>query len=241
MARKRRSRNHGRRLIGLAAFVVIAVCLFKLLGNPAHQPVLSNLSVVRWTPVIDAGHGGEDGGAVSPEGDHESALNLAIAQKAELILRFYGITPVMTRTEDVSIHDASAKTLSEKKNSDLRNRVKLVNAMENAVLLSIHQNTFEQSQYFGAQALYNKNTGSRALAEQMQDVICGRLDPSNTRKARQIEDTIILMRDVNCPAVLLECGFLTNAAELRKLKSDEYQTAMAAAAVSSFLTWAAAS
>ena len=220
-----------------AALLLMGLCLFMLVRRPA-QPVLGSLSAMKWVPVIDAGHGGEDGGAVSPEGDLESHLNLAVARRTELLMRFYGIAPVMTRTEDISLHDASARTLSEKKNSDLRNRAKRINGVENGVLLSVHMNSFEQSQYFGAQSLYGGTSGSQKLAEMMQAVICERLDTQNTRKARRIEDSIYIMREAACPAVLLECGFLTNGPELQKLKSEEYQTALAAAMVSSFLLWA---
>lgn len=236
MRRKKKNRFLLYTMVFAAVFTLCSAAW--LIWRSKPQPVLNTLHMVIWTPVIDPGHGGEDGGAVSPQGDKESALNLKIAQKTELILRFYGITPVMTRTEDISIHDKTAVTLREKKNSDLNNRVKIVNSIDNAVLLSIHQNTFEQSRVFGAQANYNGNPQSAALAELLQAKICEQIDLANTKKPRRIEDTILLMREVKNPAILLECGFLTNPDELGKLKTPEYQSKLAAALVSSFLQWA---
>ena len=119
--------------------------------------------------VIDAGHGGEDGGAVAADGTVESGINLAIAQDLDALLRFLGCETRMTRTEDAAIYSDGARTLREKKASDLKNRVALVNETPNAVLLSIHQNSLPASRrVHGAQAFHARTEGSEALAERLE-------------------------------------------------------------------------
>lgn len=184
-------------------------------------------SQVCW--VIDPGHGGEDGGAVSLSGEKESLINLEICRRLDLLLAFCGQQTRMLREEDISLHDSSAQTLREKKVSDLKNRAALASATPNGVLLSIHQNTFPQSQYHGAQVFFGAETGSEALAQAIQGSIIRSLDPENQRQAKPVADTIYLMNHVTCPAVLVECGFLSNPQEEENLRSDAYQKALACA------------
>ena len=191
-----------------------------------------------YTIVVDAGHGGEDGGATSVSGVLESQTNLEIARRADAFLMLLGFQTVMVRDSDTAIYDASAATLREKKISDLRNRVQLVNGTPNAVLLSIHQNTYSDGRYSGAQVFYGAADESRRLAERTQEILRTFLDSDNTRKAKSAE-TVYLMQNVQCTAILVECGFLSNEAEDLKLQSPSYQTKLALAFGCALNGWAA--
>lgn len=188
------------------------------------------------TLVIDAGHGGEDGGAVSITGVSESQINLSIACKLEDILALYGVAPQMLRREDISLHNDSASTLREKKSSDLRNRVKAIEAVQAPILISIHQNSYPEQRYHGAQVFYAPTAYSKELAEHMQATLNQRLDPSNTRGCKQIPDSVYLMNHISCPAVLVECGFLTNPTEEALLRQEDYQRKIAACLTGALLT-----
>ncbi len=180
------------------------------------------------TVVVDPGHGGEDGGAVSPNGVRESTINLEISLRTRDLLCFLGLPVTMTRETDVSIYSPEAKTVSEKKVSDLKNRVRIVDETRGAVLVSIHQNMFSESKYRGAQVFYADTAGSKALAERMQAVFCGDLDPRNHRQIKPSESVYLLKR-IRCPAILVECGFLSNPEEERLLQTEGYQKQMASA------------
>ena len=186
--------------------------------------------------VLDAGHGGEDGGAVSVTGVPESRVNLEIVQKLRDTLALYGVDPVVLREEDVSLHDPEASTLREKKRSDLKNRVRAVEAVEGGTLLSIHQNSYPGSQYRGAQVFYAPTGGSRELAELLQTALREELQPDNDRQAKPIPESVYLMNHVSCPAVLVECGFLTNPEEEALLRDGGYQRQLAAVLAGAWLT-----
>ena len=187
--------------------------------------------------VLDAGHGGEDGGAVSLSGVPESQINLAIVLKLDQLLGLYGECPVLLRTQDVSLHDPEADTLRKKKVSDLHNRVAMVEAVEGATLLSIHQNTFPNSKYHGAQVFYADEALSQPLAQRIQEVLRQALDPDNARQAKPVPETVYLMEHVTCPAILVECGFLSNAEEGALLQTEGYQTKLAAVLAGAWLQY----
>ena len=219
----------------LAVWGLLTFALGRLDGliAPAVRPV----SVTRAAPLIlDAGHGGEDGGAVSVTGVPESRVNLEIVQKLRDTLALYGVDPVVLREEDVSLHDPEASTLREKKRSDLKNRVRAVEAAEGGTLLSIHQNSYPGSQYRGAQVFYAPTGGSRELAELLQTALREELQPDNGRKAKPIPESVYLMNHVSCPAVLVECGFLTNPEEEALLRDGGYQRQLAAVLAGAWLT-----
>lgn len=196
---------------------------------PNHYSAFSPVFSARPVLIIDAGHGGEDGGAISLTGMRESQLNLAIAQRVDLVLGLFGAPSVMLRQQDVSLHDPQAQTLREKKVSDLHNRVDLVSQQENGVLLSIHQNSFPSEKYSGAQVFFAPTAGSQPLAEAMQQTLRTVADPLNTRQVTKIPESVYLMNHITCPAVLVECGFLTNPTEEQRLQDPAYQTKLAAA------------
>ena len=188
------------------------------------------------TVVLDAGHGGEDGGAVSPDGVAESQINLAVARKVENLLRFAGQRTAMIRSEDVSVGDPSLGTMRQRKTSDLKNRTAMVEAVENSVLLSIHQNSLPSSPVtHGAQVFWNRQEGADALAEAIQAALNEGINAGNEKLPRQIPDSIYLMKNITAPGVLVECGFLSNAGETGLLQSDAYQLRLAAAISAGFL------
>lgn len=174
------------------------------------------------TIVIDAGHGGEDGGAVSCTGALESGINLSVSLRLEALFHLLGYRTEMIRREDTAVYTPGAETISEKKSSDLRNRVQFVNGVDNALLLSIHQNHFEEPQYRGAQVFYAPDKNSRALAEQLQTELIAALNPGSRRQSKPA-DSVYLMKHAECTAVLVECGFLSNPQEEALLRSTEYQ------------------
>ena len=223
----------GAALIGTA--VLLALTISKL--NEMMKPVMEPAVIQRTGPlVLDAGHGGEDGGAVSITGMPESRINLSIVLKLRDILGLYGVDPILLRDEDVSLHDESAGTLREKKRSDLKNRVAAVEDAEGATLLSIHQNTYPGSQYHGAHVFYAPTEGSQPLADHIQNSIKNALQPENERAVKQIPDTVYIMNHITCPAVLIECGFLTNPEEESLLRDENYQRELAAVIAGAWLT-----
>jgi len=199
------------------------------------QSVFSPARCPEQTLILDAGHGGEDGGAVSLSGVPESGINLAIVLRMEQLLGLYGVAPVLLRSEDQSLHDSSAQTLREKKVSDLHNRVSAIESYDNATLISIHQNTFPQSRYHGAQVFYANEALSLPFAQLTQDILRESLDPENSRQPKPIPDTVYLMNHITCRAILVECGFLSNPEEDLLLQSDAYQLKLASALTASWL------
>lgn len=229
-----------KRGIALAGAVFLVVVLLALaisrLGR-IMEPALKTVCYTSAPPVIlDAGHGGEDGGAVSITGVAESQINLEIVLKLRDILALCGTDPILLREEDISLHDEGASTLREKKRSDLQNRVAAVEDLEGATLISIHQNTYPSSQYHGAQVFYASTEGSQALAEHFQAALREQLQPDNERAAKQIPDSVYLMNHITCPAILVECGFLTNPGEEAMLRDEGYQRQLSAVLAGAWLT-----
>lgn len=171
------------------------------------------------TYIIDAGHGGVDGGATSVSGVLESHINLSIAQKLNDVMRLLGMQTVMIRTEDISVY-TEGNSIAAKKLSDLKQRVKLVNNTPGAVLLSIHQNHFTDSKYAGAQVFHATTPDSRELAEKMQKTFTNMT--ATDRNIKPVKG-VYLMQEVACPAVLIECGFISNVQEEALLLSKDYQ------------------
>jgi|LSQX01.1.fsa_nt_gb N-acetylmuramoyl-L-alanine amidase len=178
--------------------------------------------------VIDAGHGGADGGASSFDGTSEKNINLAIALKLEKILNSMGISTVMTRTQDISIHDDDAKTLRQKKVSDIHNRLKIIEQNDDAIFVSIHLNHFSSPSSHGTQVFYSTNNNlGEALASNIQASVINFLQPDNKRKIKKAGTNIYLLYHAPIPAVMVECGFLSNYNDTQKLKDVKYQSQMA--------------
>lgn len=171
--------------------------------------------------VIDPGHGGVDGGAISCTGIAESHINLQIGLTLREVFHFLGYSTKMIRTEDISVY-REGDTIARKKMSDLKERVKMVEQTEKPVLLSIHQNQFSDRRYSGAQVFYADTQGSQVLAKALQRSFVTQLNPGSRRQEKKCSG-IYLMEHISCPGVLIECGFLSNPEEEAKLRSKEYQ------------------
>lgn len=212
----------------LAALMLTSVLLLQRWAELRVSTVEAKAETLPHTVVVDAGHGGEDGGARSCTGALESGLNLEIAQRVNDLLHLLGRPTRMVRNADVAVYSQGCTTIAQKKASDLKNRVKLVNETPNALLVSIHQNQFSESKYYGAQVFYAENGDSKALAERTQALLNTQVDTSNHRTAAHTE-AVYLLRSINCTGILVECGFLSNAAEEARLHEAEYQKKLAAA------------
>lgn len=175
--------------------------------------------------VIDAGHGGEDGGAVSVTGVLESGINLAVAQRLDQILALCGIRTVMIRTGDEAV-STEGDTVTERKVADLKRRVSLANAVEPAIVVSVHQNHFSERKYRGAQVFYAATDGSRELAQLTQELLRQALDKSNRREAKPAS-SVYLMDQLCHTGILVECGFLSNPQEEQLLQQAAYQKKIA--------------
>ncbi len=185
--------------------------------------VMSETSALdnRRTIIIDAGHGGVDGGATSCSGILESKTNLEIALRLNDLMHLLGMNTLMIRTSDMSVY-TEGNSIAAKKVSDLKERVRIVNTAENAILVSIHQNHFTDSRYSGAQVFFSNNSDSISLSEKMQDQLIKSLNQGSRRRAKKA-DGIYLMQKINCPGILIECGFISNPVEDAKLNSAQYQ------------------
>ena len=232
---------------------ILYFCVFAVLTHRSAQTAAMQPGGT--TVVLDAGHGGEDGGAVAADGSKESDVNLAIAQRLDALLLLLGEETRMTRASDISIHDNSrnysilpgwqfgrsihdnsASTLREKKRSDLENRAALVNDTQGALLVSIHQNSLPSSKRtHGAQVFYGKKEGSAELANAVQTALNQTVNAGNEKTEKAIDASIFLMKNVTAPAILIECGFLSNESETALLKSGDYQQRLAVVIASGLL------
>ncbi|MBR1815691.1 MAG: N-acetylmuramoyl-L-alanine amidase [Lachnospiraceae bacterium] len=173
--------------------------------------------------VVDAGHGGNDPGKVSANGIMEKDVNLAIAIKLKTELEAKGATVILTRDSDTSLAIDGA---TNKKISDLNQRMAIVNGENADLLISIHQNSYTDKSVKGAQVFYGDSEKSEAIAKEIQGCIQKYVDSDNTRKAKTGSDYYILRKSA-CPSVIIECGFLSNQEETAKLVDDKYQQKLA--------------
>ena len=173
--------------------------------------------------IIDAGHGGEDSGAVGQTGVLEKDLNMAIATNVGELLKKEGFTVVYTRTEDKLLYTEEQNVKGIRKISDLKNRCKIAEGYPDALFVSIHMNSFGDGRYSGLQVYYStKNEDSGALAESVQNKVKELLQPKNTRKTKSGKG-IYILENLSNEAILIECGFLTNEEECKNLSKKEYQ------------------
>ncbi len=176
--------------------------------------------------IIDAGHGGRDGGAAADDGTLEKDLNLAVAKELCDLFEGAGYDTVMTRTEDVALGDENS---SHKKLGDLKARVELAKQYKNAIFISVHMNKFPVPKYSGLCVYFAKKTeGSAALAEDVRMVVATHLQKENGRQIKGAGSEIYVLDNAPCTAILVECGFLSNPSELALLKTEEYRKKVAA-------------
>ena len=226
--------------IVFAPFYLLVVMLFlgiAGIGSNTVTTIKQQQPVVRRNRiVIDAGHGGIDGGATSCTGVLESHLNLEIALRLENVFQLLGYDTLMIRKTDESVY-TDGNTIASQKVSDLKERVRICNETPGAVLVSIHQNTYLDSQYKGAQVFYAVVGESQNIAKVLQQNLVAILNPGSQRKSKPAKG-VYLMEHITCPGILIECGFLTNPEEEALLRDAKYQKnlcSILAATLSAFL------
>ena len=219
-----------RRLIKIAIFLFITVIFFsfsKFEGKKISALSDKETKII----VIDAGHGLPDGGAVGMNGTIESVVNLQLSKQIEKKLKNIGYKVIMTRKSENGIFDCEGG-MAEKKRNDMKNRLKIINSSNADMLISIHMNKFPDSKYSGAQVLYSSNyERSKQLAEAIQSEFQNMKDNPSKRSALKAPDGLYLMRNSSVPAVIAECGFLSNYGEEKNLNNKSYQQELANAVV----------
>ena len=221
-----------KRIIAMFCMIFISLFAFSFKianNNPLMQEETIQtvaLPVTNKVIVVDAGHGTPDEGAESNNGTTEAQINLKIALKLQTLLEQSGATVILTRSDDNAIYDLDSKTLRQKKNSDIHNRVKIGNGSSADIFVSIHLNKIPQSQYWGWQCFYNQNEKSKVLAESIQENLNDAIQKENKRVAMKL-DNIYIMQHVEIPISIVECGFLSNETEEKELQSDDYQNKLA--------------
>ncbi len=192
------------------------------------KAIMTNASVSDNVIVLDAGHGGFDGGAVGVNGAVEKDINLSITLILKNMLEVNGFEVILTRDSDINLCEDSSKTMSQRKSLDIRKRQSIIDANPNAVCICIHQNKFDDSISHGAQMFYGvNNPESKELAKCLQDAFVKNLQPDNKRQIKKGEKSVYLLCNVQNPIVLAECGFLSNPDEEYMLCDKEYQQKVA--------------
>lgn len=213
---------------GICAVCICLISMMIFTAFDTKNESINNDTEREYVFVIDPGHGGKDGGASSADGILEKDINLGIALTLNELLTSTGYKTVMTRTEDISIHDQTATTTREQKVSDMHNRLAIYNSSVYNIVVGIHQNKFENSKYFGAQIFYSPNNDkSCILAECVRNSIVSLLQNDNTRELKKGDANIYLLNNATTPAIITECGFLSNPDEASKLNDEEYRNKMA--------------
>ena len=178
------------------------------------------------TIIVDEGHGGEDGGAVGVTGTLEKDINLNISKYIKAYFDLTDINCVLTRNDDTLLYNENQA--NKKKYYDIRNRYSFCTNIDNPVFVSIHQNKFPVEKYFGLQVYYSPNNEqSKIVADNIQNTCVEYIQKNNSRKIKQAQSNIFLLDNLQCPAVLVECGFLSNATEEKMLCDTEYQKKIA--------------
>lgn len=214
----------------LAVTVVIGIFLANLM--PESKSTVNNTRA-RPVLVIDAGHGGIDGGAIGADGSRESDINLAIALRLRAACDFFGLDSVMTRVDDSRANDA----LTYSEHAELVYRTEIANSVDNAVLMSIHQNCYPTAQPSGPQVLYSNNESSKRFGQLTHYNLVNMLDPENRRLPEPDNTNIYVLKNSKCPAILVECGFVSNHTDITKLTSGQYQTALSTVLMASFIQY----
>ena len=213
-------------IIASTSFLVI-ISITTLFSIDIAHKTSAQISEFKPTIIIDAGHGGEDSGAVSNDNNIlEKNINLNISMILKDIFLSNGFDVVMTRESDISLHDSNAT--DHKKQSDLKNRVEVFNNSQNNIVISIHQNKFTQEKYSGTQIFYSAYCDkSSDLAQKVKSSVVSLLQPKNERECKQAGSEIFVLDNARVPAIMVECGFLSNESEAQKLNDKNYQSQLA--------------
>jgi N-acetylmuramoyl-L-alanine amidase len=221
-------------LILSALFYSLAKIPIPLFSAPA-LPADAEPAASRPKVILDAGHGGADPGAISVHGDPEKEINLSVVQKIGAFLENAGAEVIYTRTEDQMLQASEAESA---KTGDLLGRVKIAREHPDALFISIHMNTLAIEKYNGLQVFYSqKNSANRPLAQAVQNEVIAMLQPNNTRQAKDAEGKIYILDRMENPAILIECGFLSNREEASLLMDETYRTQLAFAIAHSLLPY----
>ena len=220
-----------KKIILVSSSIFLAIFIFMLtssnLGGKNNYVETVSLPVSGKTIVIDAGHGVPDEGAQSSNGTTEAETNLKIALKLQNLLEQSGSSVVLTRSDENAIYDIDTKTLRQKKISDIKNRVKIGNESQADIFVSIHLNKIPQSQYDGWQTFYKEGSEeAKKLAESIQTNLNEAIQRENNRVAKTI-DNVYIIKHVEIPTTIVECGFLSNPEEEKMLLEDGYQNKLA--------------
>ncbi len=218
-----------KRIMIVASVIIVALFVFAIQTNTKNTNVVQTvaLPVSNKVIVLDAGHGKPDEGAQSSTGTTEAETNLKIALKVQSLLEQSGATVILTRSDDEAIYDLDSKTLKQKKISDIRNRVKIGNEAQADIFVSIHLNKIPQEQYWGWQCFYKEgNEQSIKLAKSLQENLNESIQKENKRVAMKLEN-VYIMKHVEIPISIVECGFLSNKEEEKLLLEDSYQDKLA--------------
>lgn len=214
-------------ILGISSILLsVFLCIFALnIGSESVNVTVGDNKTI----VIDAGHGGVDGGSVSEDGILEKTINLEIAKKLEKLLSDNGYNVIMTRNEDISLHKNDDASIKNKKTSDLKARAEIGNNSGGGLFISIHTNKYESPEIFGAQVFYSKNDEigkiySESIMETLREV-----NPKNKRLAKPLPNKNLLFQNLKIPAALVECGFISNPDDLKMLQDQEYQDKIAEA------------
>lgn len=209
--------------------LTLCVCLCIFVSGICVSSIDKNRTVSSLpTIIVDAGHGGIDSGTIGCDGTYEKEINLQISRKLESYLRFFGYEVIMTRKTDDAICDKNLTTIRQMKVSDIKNRFKIIEENPDALFVSIHQNNFSNQKYYGTQTFYSPNSvSSMNLAETIQNTISKMLQKDNTRQIKQTGTEIYLLYHAKSTAVMVECGFMSNVEEMKKLKDNNYQKEVA--------------
>ena len=225
--------KHARTLI-ICFSAVISICVLTLIivvtvGKSQNALAPDNTGCgYDKTVVIDPGHGGIDGGAVGYGGVVEKGINLAISLNLRSLFETAGYQVIMTREDDRSVHDEDSNTIREKKVTDIHNRAKLLSKYPKAIFISIHQNKFEKAKFSGTQVFYsNNNDSGKLLAQFIQSNVKNLLQSDNNRVITPAGKNLYILYHAKSPAVMVECGFLSNPQEAALLQDSSYQSKMA--------------
>lgn len=211
-----------------AFLIILSAMLYLTFMANFSAAEASSMPITQKTVIVDAGHGGDDCGAIGIDGTVEKDINLDIALKLEKILKFYGFNVIMTRTQDVMTCDDGLDSLRKRKISDIHNRFELMRKNPDAIFISVHQNKFEDSSQHGTQVFYSGNDErSKELAEAIQTSVTLTLQRKNDRVVKKSGSGIYLLYHAKIPAVLVECGFISNSDEVKKLKDESYRMKLA--------------